>query len=77
MKRYQELKLNFRIPDFLEDDIHAFIQYLNENPTGTLSDCYEAEIRSDINWCDGLTKEQAELLRNYYVRGGIFNGQDR
>ena len=59
MKRYQKLKLNFRIPDFLENDIHAFIQYLNEDPTGALSDCYEAEIRSDINWCDCLTKEQA------------------
>lgn len=74
MKKYSELKVDFNIPEFLQDDIQEFVTYLNENPNGTLADCYESEIRSDINWCNQLTKEQEEILRNYYVKGGIFNG---
>ena len=64
--------LDFDIPEILQDDIDAFIKDLNER-NGQLADCYEQEIRSVLNGCDEcLTKEQIEMLRWYYCKGGIY-----
>lgn len=71
-RMYRALVIDFEIPQILEDGIHDFLKNLNEND-GTLADCYEQDIRNTLNCCDDcLTKEQDKLLRDYYVRGGIY-----
>lgn len=71
-RMYRALDIDFEIPQILEDGIHDFLKNLNEND-GTLADCYEQDIRNTLNGCDDcLTKEQDKLLRDYYVRGGIY-----
>ena len=71
-KRYKALETDFEIPELLQEDIDNFIQNLNEKG-GTLADCYVEEIRSVLNGCDETLEEgQIALLREYYVRGGIY-----
>ena len=73
---YKALEIDFPIPDVLQEDIDAFLDDLN-NKGGRFADCYESEIRSILNSCKDsfseLTPEQDEVLRNYYVRGGIYD----
>ena len=71
--RYKRLEIDFEIPEILERTINEFLIDLNEK-RGRLADCYEVEIRSLLNCCDlCLTKDQIELLREYYYRGGIYD----
>lgn len=70
--KYEKLKINFPIPDFLEKEIDRFIEYINdESQSGTLEDCYRMEIHLAIRDSRLLPKER-ECLENYYVRGGIY-----
>ena len=72
-KTYKALEIDFEIPEILQDNIELFVKDLNER-NGRLADCYEAEIRSLLNGCDGdLSEEQILLLREYYCRGGIYD----
>ena len=71
-RMYRALDIDFDIPQILEDGIHDFLENLNTH-NGDLADCYEQDIRSTLNCCDDcLTKEQDKLLRDYYVKGGIY-----
>ena len=76
MLKYKKLKIDCQIPDFLEYDIDEYLAYLNSGKEPGLGDVYQSTIRSDINECEGYTLESvfAEMLREYYVRGGIFRG---
>ena len=66
---YKKLKINFEIPDILEESFDDFVKNLNEQ-NGNLADCYEQDIRSTLNGCDEcLTEDQINILRNYYVKG--------
>lgn len=69
---YKKLKINFEIPEILEDSINGFVKNLNEQD-GNLADCYEQDIRNTLNdYDDMFTDEQLQLLRDYYVKGGIY-----
>lgn len=75
-KRYKKLEIDFPIPDILSNDIDEFVNALNSGTT--MADCYEQNIRSDLNGCDlVLTEEQDLLLRNYYVKGVIYHNNGR
>ena len=51
----EKLKLDFDIPDFLEEDIESMVKSVNNKES--IVDCC----------CDGvLTEEQIKLLRDYY-----------
>lgn len=67
----EKLILDFNIPDFLENDIDDLI---NEVNSGGLSvDCWQEQIRADLNCCDNLTDEQKNIIRKYYWEGyGIY-----
>lgn len=75
MAKYKKLPIKFKIPAPLEEDINEFVDALNNGTT--LADCYEQNIRSDLNGYDLiLTEEQDALLRDYYVKGGIYRESD-
>ena len=72
---YKALTIDFNIPNILEEDIDEFVTALNNGVE--LVDCYEQNIRTDLNGCDLiLTPEQDRILRDYYVRGGIYKNVD-
>lgn len=74
--KYKALEIDFSIPAILQKDIDDFIFDLNMRD-GQLADCYEQEIRNILNGCDDcLEMGQIELLRNYYVKGGIYKERD-
>lgn len=71
-KKYKTLEIGFEIPELLQEDIDNFLRNLNEKG-GTLADCYVEEIRNVLNGCDETLEEgQIALLRDYYVKGGIY-----
>lgn len=70
----KELPINFRIPQYLESDIRAFIKGMNEKDLSI--DCLMNEIQGSINMAmlsGAITKPQADMLRDYYLYGGIFD----
>ena len=74
---YEKLKLEFDIPDFIEEDIDKIMNYINvENPKRPEdSDCLRTELNCDINYCireNILTREHAEILKDYYVHGEVY-----
>lgn len=77
MKKYKKINIDIELPTFLENDIAEFLLYLNNGGNVLLSDVYRATIRNDINECEGYTidEENATILREYYVNGGIFSGK--
>lgn len=69
---YKKLKIDFEIPLILEESFDDFVKNLNEQ-NGSLADCYEQDIRNTLNcYDDAFTEEQLQLLRDYYVKGGIY-----
>lgn len=71
-KKYKALEIDFKLPELLQEDIDNFVRNLNEK-SGSLADCYEQEIRNVLNGCDDTLEEgQIALLREYYVKGGIY-----
>lgn len=76
MKKYKKLKIDFEIPEEVEQDIDDMIAYMNKYGHVT-ADCYMSDLNNLLNGCDTcMTEEQITLLRNYYVRGGIYGRTD-
>ena len=76
-RHYTPLPISFEIPEELEDDINRYVDYLNTGETLT-EDCYQMEVKTSINWCFRekiLTDDQIQLLRDYYLYGGIHEGE--
>lgn len=71
---YRKLEIDFKLSDFLEEEIEKFLNHVN-NENGLSADCFQTEIKLMIRDSDNLTEEQRQLLLNYYVWGGIFDGQ--
>lgn len=73
-KKVKKLEIDFSIPKFLQDDIDLFVNcYNSEQPT---IDCEFCNLQASINMADSsqcISHEHAEMLRNYYVRGKIFD----
>lgn len=62
----------FPIPNLIDHSIDALIQAINTDDS--LADCYMADLYNNINNCLHLdiTDEQADELRDYYLRGGMY-----
>lgn len=63
---------DFEIPAFLDNSINELINAYNSG--STLVDCYISELYNDINNCmhGDLTDEQLDEIRDYYIRGGMY-----
>ena len=75
---YKPLKIDFPIPEDLEDIINQYLHHLNYEDRMSI-DYYRTEIQLILNWCfreSLLTDEQIELLRNYYQYNGILGEQN-
>lgn len=73
----RELEIDFPIPEYLQNDIAAFIKGMNEKDWSI--DCLMNEIQGSINMAmmsGTITKTQADLLREYYLYGGVFDESD-
>ncbi len=70
---YEELKVDAELPEILQDDIKGLLDDLNSS--GLLDDCWQEEIRSNLNCWNDAPKELDKLLRDYYWRGGIFESR--
>ena len=77
-KIYKRLDVGVELPEYIEDDIQLLLDYLNAGNNILLSDVYRSNLRLDINSSEGydFDSDVAEMLRNYYVRGGIFDEAD-
>ena len=77
-KIYKRLDVGVELPEYIEDDIQLLLDYLNAGNNILLSDVYRSNLRLDINSSEGydFDSDVAEMLRNYYVRGGIFDEPD-
>ena len=75
---YKRLDVGVELPEYIEDDIQLLLDYLNAGNNILLSDVYRSNLRLDINSSEGydFDSDVAEMLRNYYVRGGIFDEPD-
>lgn len=75
MKKYKKLIIDFAVPDFLEEEIDKFIEYINdESKSGTLEDCYRTELHLAIR-DSGISEENKNILEDYYVKKGIYQGK--
>ena len=72
------MDVGVELPEYIEDDIQLLLDYLNAGNNILLSDVYRSNLRLDINSSEGydFDSDVAEMLRNYYVRGGIFDEAD-
>lgn len=75
-KKYKQLEVDFPIPEMIQADIEELVNGANNGDS--LLDCYQENLRSDINsFAEDLTCEQQEILKDYYCRGGMKrNGQN-
>ena len=74
---YKALKINYEIPEILQDAIDEHLAYLNSGEPIMLDDIYRSEIDADLKGCDlCLTKDQIQELRDYYVFGGVYESND-
>ena len=76
---YEQLKIDFEIPEELQRSIDQLMEYLNTSKNPGMDDCERTEVLMDLNWCyreNLLTSEQIDLLKKYYVRGGIHEGKN-
>lgn len=71
-RKIKKLKLDFEIPEFLEESIDNFVKAHNSNDS--LVDCYQSELYNDINNCmhGEISDEKLDMLRDYYIRGGMY-----
>jgi len=72
-KHVKKKKFPFPISKPLDKAIDALITSINTDDI--LADCYMAELYNEINNSlhVDLTDEQAEQVRNYYIRGGMYD----
>ncbi|MCM1577715.1 MAG: hypothetical protein NC078_02795 [Ruminococcus sp.] len=63
---------SFEVPDVIERSAENMVEAINSGKL--IADCYMAELYNDINNClhVDIDDEQAEELRNYYIRGGMY-----
>lgn len=69
----QELPIDFRIPGYLQKDIRELVNGIRGKADNM--ECLLDELQGSINMAmveAAITKEQAEILRTYYINGGIF-----
>lgn len=66
-------EFDFPIPSLIEHSIDALVEACNSG--SSLVDCYMSELYNDINNCLHLdiTDDQANELRDYYIRGGMYD----
>lgn len=68
-----------KLPEDVQNSIDRFLEYLNTTDSGLDEDIYRAELDSDINWyttyAHEIDPEVSKRLKEYYVHGGIYNGQ--
>lgn len=70
---YKKLSLDFQIPSELNGAINCLVNHINTE-SGTSEDCYRSEIEFWLKDAQkGLTQEQFDLLKRYYVLGGIYS----
>lgn len=63
----------------IEDDIQEYIMVLNQNEECYYADCLIGQLRASINsaYNSGLiSKATFDELFEYYIYGGIFDGED-
>lgn len=75
---YKKLDIDFDIPEELNDSIEQLLRFLNTSPHPERDDCERTEVLMDLNWCFReklLTDEQIDLLKKYYVKGGIHGNE--
>lgn len=65
-------QFSFPLSELMEQSIDNFVQAHNRGDI--CEDCYLAELQSDINASINveITEEQANELRDYYLRGGMY-----
>lgn len=70
--KIKKKNFNFSVPDLIDHSIDELIQAINNGDL--LADCYMDNLYNNINNCLHLdiTDEQARELRNYYLRGGMY-----
>lgn len=64
----EKLKIDFDIPDYLEEDIDNYVNAINEHDS--LWDCYWFEVFNDLRYLHNekiITEEQFETLKDYYL----------
>ena len=62
------LKIDFELPDFLENDIKEYVKAFNSDSLSW--DCWWGEVYGSINMAQSgniITDEQADMLRNHYL----------
>jgi len=65
---FEKLKIDFEIPEELDDAINDLVYDMN-NGRPDRKDIRQDEINFWLkDWSNGLTNEQIELLRDYYIR---------
>lgn len=67
------MKIDFKIPDFLQKDIDALVDAIN---SGGLYDCELDEVYGSINMAmaaNVISISEADLLRDYYCFGGMLS----
>lgn len=70
--KVKKKEFDFPISDFLNRSIDNFVNACNNDDI--LADCYMAELYNDINNSlhVDIDDDQANELRNYYLRGGMY-----
>lgn len=63
---------DFEVPEAIQEMAKEMVDAINKNPL--IADCYESEM-DDLLKCydEDLDDEHINILRDYYVCGGIFN----
>lgn len=71
-KHVKKKEFSFPISEYLGKAIDALVTAINTDDS--LADCYMAELYNEINNSlhVDLTDSQAEEVRNYYIRGGMY-----
>ena len=73
---FRALNINYKLPVDLQNDIDEYIDYLNNSEYLSAEEGYRTYIDCDLNWAKShqeLTEDKIKELRDYYVRGGIYN----
>ena len=72
-KQYKKLEIDFPISKELNDAINTFMHHINDE-SGTSEDCYRDIIEFWLKDSHGkLTENQYQMLKDYYVLGGIYS----
>ncbi len=70
---YKKLEIDFEIPEELDEKINEFVNYINTDEKHLSEDCYRTEIACILKWCNDLSSDKIEQIKDYYVWGGIYD----